>query len=72
MASVKSFTATIELVTRSGNTQIGSASTCTCTIRTSQANSGPSISGFTFADSYSTTTAITDNDQVLIQDYQQW
>lgn len=69
MASVKSFTATIEMVTKSGNTQIGSASTCTCTIRTSQANSGPSISGFTFVDSYSTTTAITDNDQVLIQDY---
>ena len=69
MASVKSFTATIELVTKSGSTQIGSASTCTCTIRTSQANSGPSISDFTFADSYSTTTAITDNDQVLIQDY---
>lgn len=69
MASVKSFTATIELVTKSGSTQIGSTSTCTCTIRTSQANSGPSISGFTFADSYSTTTAITDNDQVLIQDY---
>ena len=69
MASVKSFTATIELVTKSGSTQIGSASTCTCTIRTSQANSGPSISGFTFADSYSTTTAITDNEQVLIQDY---
>ena len=69
MASVKSFTATIELVTKSGSTQIGSASTCTCTIRTSQANSGPSISGFTFVDSYSTTTAITDNDQVLIQDY---
>lgn len=69
MANVKSFTATIELVTKSGSTQIGSASTCTCTIRTSQANSGPSISGFTFVDSYSTTTAITDNDQVLIQDY---
>lgn len=69
MANVKSFTATIELVTKSGSTQIGSASTCTCIIRTSQANSGPSISGFTFVDSYSTTTAITDNDQVLIQDY---
>ena len=69
MASVKSFTATIELVTKSGSTQIGSASTCTCTIRTSQANSGPSISDFTFVDSYSTTTAITDNNQVLIQDY---
>lgn len=69
MANVKSFTATIELVTKSGSTQIGSASTCTCIIRTSQANSGPNISGFTFADSYSTTIAITDNDQVLIQDY---
>ena len=69
MANVKSFTATIELVTKSGSTQIGSASTCTCIIRTSQVNSGPSISGFTFADSYSTTIAITDNDQVLIQDY---
>ena len=69
MASVKAFTATIELVTKSGSAQIGSASTCTCTIRTSQANSGPNISGFTFVDSYSTTTAITDNDQVLIQDY---
>lgn len=69
MASVKSFTATIELVTKSGSTKIGSASTCTCTIRTSQANSGPSLFGFTFADSYSTTTAITDNNQVLIQDY---
>lgn len=69
MASLKSFTATIELVTKSGNTQIGNASTCTCTISTTEANSGPTLSGFTFVDSYSTTTAITDNDQVLIQDY---
>ena len=67
MASLKSFTATIELVTKSGNTQIGNASTCTCTISTTEANSGPTLSGFTFADSYSTTTAITGNDQVLIQ-----
>lgn len=69
MASLKSFTATIELVTKSGNTQIGNASTCTCTISTTEANSGPTLSGFTFADSYSTTTAITRNDQVLIQSY---
>lgn len=69
MASVKAFTATIELVTKSGSAQIGSASTCTCTVSTSASNSGPTLSGFTFADSYSTTTAITDNDQVLIQDY---
>lgn len=69
MASLKSFTATVELVTKSGNTQIGNASTCTCTISTTEANSGPTLSGFTFADSYSTTTAITGNDQVLIQSY---
>lgn len=69
MASVKAFTATIELVTKSGSAQIGSASTCTCTVSTSASNSGPTLSGFTFVDSYSTTTAITDNDQVLIQDY---
>lgn len=69
MASLKSFTATIQLVTKSGTTQIGNASTCTCTISTTQTDSGPSISGFTFADSYATTTAITGNDQVLIQGY---
>lgn len=69
MASVKAFTATIELVTKSGSAQIGSASTCTCTVSTSASNSGPTLSGFTFADSYSTTTAITGNNQVLIQDY---
>lgn len=69
MASVKSFTATIELVTKSGSAQIGNASTCTCTVSTSASNSGPTLSGFTFADSYSTTTAITGNNQVLIQDY---
>lgn len=69
MANLKSFTATIQLVTKSGTTQIGNASTCTCTISTTQSASGPTISGFTFADSYTTTTAITGNDQVLIQGY---
>lgn len=69
MANLKSFTATIQLVTKSGMTQIGNASTCTCTISTTQSASGPTISGFTFADSYTTTTAITGNDQVLIQGY---
>lgn len=69
MANLKSFTATIQLVTKSGTTQIGNASTCTCTISTTQSASSPTISGFTFADSYTTTTAITGNDQVLIQGY---
>lgn len=69
MANLKFFTATIQLVTKSGTTQIGNASTCTCTISTTQSASGPTISGFTFADSYTTTTVITGNDQVLIQGY---
>lgn len=69
MANLKSFTATIELVTKSGSTQIGNASTCTCTISTSAANSGPTLSGFTFADTYTATTAITGNNQVLIQGF---
>lgn len=69
MANLKSFTATIQLVTKSGTTQIGNASTCTCTISTTQSASGPTISGFTFADTYATTTAITGNNQVLIQGY---
>lgn len=69
MANLKSFTATIQLVTKSGTTPIGNASTCTCTISTTQSASGPTISGFTFADTYATTTAITGNNQVLIQGY---
>lgn len=36
---------------------------------TTAANSGPTLSGFTFADSYATTTAITGNDQLFIQGY---
>lgn len=69
MAGLKSFTATIQLITKSGTTQIGNASTCTCKISTRESVSGPSLSGFTFADTYSVTTGITGNNQVLIQDY---
>lgn len=67
MASAKSFEATISLVTKSGTTQIGNASTCKCTVTTTAANSSPTLSGFTFSDSYSTTVGITGNNQVLIQ-----
>lgn len=67
MASLKSFTGTFEVTTYSGSTQIGSASSKTATVTTTSANSAPTLSGFTFADSYATTTAITGNDQLFIQ-----
>lgn len=69
MASMKAFEATISLVTKSGTTQIGNASTCKCTVQTTAANSGPTLSGFTFSDTNTTTSGITGNNQVLIQDY---
>lgn len=69
MASIKSFTATIKLVTKSGTTQIGSTSTTTCTVQTTEANSAPTMTAFTYKDSRSTTSAITGNDQLFIQTY---
>lgn len=69
MASIKSFTATIKVVTKSGTTQIGSTSTCSCTVQTTSANSAPTMTAFTFKDSRSTTAALTGNDQLFIQGY---
>lgn len=69
MASMKSFTGTFAVSTYSGSTQIGSTSSKTATVTTTAANSSPTLSGFTFADSYTTTTAITGNDQLFIQGY---
>ena len=69
MASIKSFTGTFAVSSYSGSTQIGSTSSKTATVSTTAANSGPTLSGFTFADSYATTTAITGNDQLFIQGY---
>lgn len=69
MASIKSFTATIKVVTKSGDTQIGSTSSCTCTCQTTEANSAPTMTAFTYRDSRSTTSAVTGNDQLFIQTY---
>lgn len=69
MANLKSFTATIELVTKSGDTQIGNTSTCTCTVQTTAANSAPTMTAFTYKDNRSATSAITGNDQLFIQTY---
>lgn len=67
MASLKSFTGTFAVTTYNGSAQIGSVSSKTATVTTTAANSGPTLSGFTYADSYATTTAITGNDQLFIQ-----
>ena len=67
MASLKSFTGTFAVTTYNGSAQIGSVSSKTATVTTTAANSGPTLSGFTCADSYATTTAITGNDQLFIQ-----
>lgn len=69
MANIKSFTATIKVVTKSGTTQIDSTSTCSCTVQTTSANSAPIMTAFTFKDSRSTTAALTGNDQLFIQGY---
>ena len=69
MVSIKSFTATIKVVTKSGTTQIGSTSSCSCTVQTTSANSAPTMTAFTFKDSRSTTAALTGNDQLFIQGY---
>lgn len=69
MVNLKSFTATIKVVTKSGTTQIGSTSSCTCTVQTTAANSGPTMTAFSYKDSRSTTSALTGNNQLFIQSY---
>lgn len=69
MASIKSFTGTFAVSSYSGSTQIGSISSKTATVLTTATNSAPTISGFTYADSYTTTKNLTGNDQLFVQDY---
>lgn len=69
MASIKSFTGTFAVTTYSDSTQIGSTSSKTATVQTTSANSAPTLSGFTYEDSYSTTTNITGNNQLFIQSH---
>lgn len=67
MASLKSFTATIELVTKDGSTQVGNTSACNCTIQTTSANSAPAMTAFTYRDGRSVSVNVTGNDQLLVQ-----
>lgn len=69
MAALKSFTGTFAVTTYNGSTQIGSTSSTTATVQTTSANSAPTLGTFTYADSNSTTTNITGNNQYLIRGY---
>lgn len=69
MASTKSFTGTIALVTKSGSTQIGTTSTCTTTVQTTSANSAPTMTAFSYKDGRSATATVTGNDKLFIQGY---
>lgn len=69
MSEVKSFTATVELVTKNGTEQIGNASACACVIQTMEANSAPTMTAFSVRDSRTTTVAVTGNSQRFIQGY---
>ena len=72
MSSVKTFTGTFSLTTKSGSTTIGSVSSKTATVQTTATNSAPTFSnsaGFTYKDSKSSTVAITGNNQIMIQGY---
>lgn len=71
MKTVKSFTATYKLYTYDGSALIGSVSSKTGAVNTSAENSSPSFSAspaYTFRDSNTTTTGITGNNQLLIQE----
>lgn len=69
MASLKSFTGTFAVTTYNGSTQVGSTSSKTATVQTTSANSAPTLGTFTYADTNSTTTNITGNNQYLVQGY---
>lgn len=69
MASLKSFTGTFAVTTYNGSTQVGGTSSKTATVQTTSANSAPTLGTFTYADSNSTTTNITGNNQYLVQGY---
>ena len=69
MASMKSFTGTFAVSSFHGQLQIGSTSSKTATVQTTAANSGPTLSGFTYEDSYSTTKNLTGDNQLFVQSY---
>lgn len=66
MSGLKSFNGSFELTTYNGSTQIGFVSRATALVQTSSA-SAPTFTGFTYLDSNSVSSAVTGNNQILIQ-----
>ena len=64
----KTGSGTLTITTYSGNTQIGSSSTKSFSVSTSESGCKPTVSG-SVVDSNSTTTAITGNNSILIAGY---
>ncbi len=63
-----SFRAYFELLTYNGSSQVGSTSTANALVYTTSTNSAPIFTGeFTYEDTNSTVTAITEDDQIIIQ-----
>lgn len=69
MSSVKSFTATVKLISKSGDSQIGNASTRSVNVFTTPEKSSPVLPGFVFMDTDETTTSITGDASTIIQGY---
>ena len=61
-----SFTGTITCVTYSGSTNVGTK-TCSYTAKAVESVAKPTFSNFTYADTNSTITGITGNNQILVQ-----
>lgn len=67
MSNAKSITATYTLKTYSESTQIGSDSTCTGTISTTESVSKPTFTAFLYSDIYSPSIALTGDEHILVQ-----
>ena len=67
MSALASFTATYELRTYSGSTQIGDASTKTGTIKTTSSTSKPTLGTYTYSDTNTTTSNLVSGALVFIQ-----
>ena len=59
MPNKKSFTGTFELETLDGATRVGSLSTKTATVTTTEANSAPAFTGYTLTEENTKVTAVT-------------
>lgn len=72
MPTVKNMQVDLTLETYTDNTYatlVGSSGPKRCTMTTSAANSAPSFTDFTYQDTETVVTAITQNDQILLQSF---